>query len=134
MLWDLHKYFDSVPVDVLIDRATQVGYPALDLAMGTQMHVAPRVLQHQGHCSKGTTVSKSILAGCSQAIPFTRAFMNSEIELVQRAVEDVEIGVYVDDVAQYCRGSAKYVVNKLGVAGLIFSRCMAGLKMKISGK
>ncbi len=91
LLWDLHKYFDSVSVHVLIDRALKVGFHALDLALGAQMHVAPRVIQHQGNCAKGTVVSRSTLAGCSQAIPFTRVFMSSEIAQAQREVDDVKI-------------------------------------------
>jgi hypothetical protein len=132
LLWDLHKYFDSVSVQVLTDRAAKVGYPALDLAMGAQMHMAPRVFQNQGHCSKGTVVSRSILAGCSHAIPFTRAFMNSKIQRVQKEVDDVDVGVYVDDVAQSCRGGANYVLEKLGEAGILFASSMNNLKMKIS--
>ncbi len=72
------------------------------------------------------------MAGCSQAIHFTRAFMNSEIEQVQKQVDDVEVGIYVDDVAQYRRGGANNVVDKLGEAGILFASSLKNLKKKIS--
>ena len=132
LLWDVHKYFDSVNIAELSSRAQKASYPVLDLAMGLQMHVSPRVLQHQKHCSQPTRVTQSILAGCSQAVPFTKAFLNHELGLLQET--GVSLGVYIDDVGLSTSGSVAEVIQHLAAAGVKFVRCMQAAKLKVAAK
>ena len=38
VLWDLWKYFHTVPIGELVSRAQAQNYPLVDLALGVQMH------------------------------------------------------------------------------------------------
>ena len=132
LLWDVHKYFDSVNIAELSSRAQEARYPVLDLAMGLQMHIAPRVLQHQKNCSQATQVTQSILAGCSQAVPFTKAYLNAELCKLQEP--GIQLGVYIDDVGMSTTGTTFAVVQLLADAGAKFVRCMQAAKLKVAAK
>ena len=58
-----------------MDNATLLKYPNEALVMGLQVHLSPRVIQNQGVSSQPIEVNNSILAGCSQSIPYTRAVL-----------------------------------------------------------
>ncbi len=74
--------------------------------MGLQVHAAPRIIQHQGSCSEGSLVTTSILAGCSQAVPFTKVYINKELKKVSEQAPGTKLGVYVDDVGMFSVGSS----------------------------
>ena len=48
MLWDMDKFYDTIDMLKLMERAMEMGYPILILALGLQMHFAPRF--------RGTTI------------------------------------------------------------------------------
>ena len=45
ILWDMEKFYDSLDICKLIDRANYLGYPSKLIAMGMTMHMAPRVIR-----------------------------------------------------------------------------------------
>ena len=53
-LWDLHKFFDTVVPSELFTSALELGFPKHVLALGLDMHMAPRVIQLEGCCSEPT--------------------------------------------------------------------------------
>ena len=44
ILWDLEKFYDTINISLLIDRAFGLNYPIGPLALGIQMHMAPRCI------------------------------------------------------------------------------------------
>jgi hypothetical protein len=45
---DLSKFYDSVPLDILIARATAAGYPARVLHLALVLHACPRAVRIAG--------------------------------------------------------------------------------------
>ena len=133
MLWDVHKYFDSVQVPELLQRAERTGYPALDLSLGLAMHTAPRLLQNQQNLSDGTTVNASLLAGCSQSVPLTRAYLSEAIDEVTEEPE-LHITTYVDDVGMGAVGTAAKVIDILTDSSIKFVRGLIKAKLKVADK
>ena len=43
-LYDLHKFFDSVRLDVLVKSLIATDLPIIDVTLAVQMHLAPRVI------------------------------------------------------------------------------------------
>ena len=109
--WDLHKFFDSVRPGPLVEGALREGYPSVDLAIGLQVHLAPRVLVAGGSCGHAVVIDTSILAGCAQSVPFTRGLLYGPLASTIRAEPAVEPTIFVDDVAQSVSGSPMRVVD-----------------------
>jgi len=77
VLWDVHKFYDSVSPDLLVSLADDLSYPPLHLYMGMFVHVAPRVIRTDVGClSVGTRVDSSIIAGDGQSNSWARAFVH----------------------------------------------------------
>ncbi len=129
--WDIHKFFDTVDPIILAESASELNYPPSELRLGLQMHLAPRVLQMNGSCSSGTAVDTSILAGCSQSVPFTRAYLKKPVASTVRIAPETITEVYIDDVSQTARGSKLLVISRLVAGGLSLAdgarslRCIA---------
>jgi len=97
VLWDFEKLFDSIYPALLVRRALALGYPLVDLVLGLRVHLSPRCLQVAGLCSLPVWVDRSILAGCSQSIPLTRAFLKQDLGQVVHA-SGASLSLFVDDV------------------------------------
>ena len=119
-LWDLHKLFDLVDPVSFVKKAISLGFPIHGLAMGIQMHVAPRALQLLGACSGLIDVCRSVLAGCGLAIPFARVYLGEEMDRVQAGTPGAEQPVYVDDISQAAMGTVDAVVGALVDGGIRF--------------
>ena len=75
ILWDFTTFFDQLRIEVLVDNASELGFPMIDLILGMQMHTAPRTLMILGAVSSVIVPWKSILPGCGLAIDFARAYV-----------------------------------------------------------
>jgi ribonuclease HI len=134
ILWDAHKFFDTVDHGVLASQAQDEEYPMEEFIMAIQMHGAPRVIQCNGTCSTGTLVTTSILAGCAQAVPLTKVHMQPQLREVSREHPQARFSLYVDDVGMQAVGTFKAVLRAITGAGLRFIEGMNVLKLQISGK
>ena len=66
ILWDVSKFFDSIPIDRLIDDVKEHGLPIAAACMALQLHTADRRLRiGTGHGELITDIGRSIIAGCS---------------------------------------------------------------------
>ncbi len=72
ILWDMEKFYDNIHIGLLIKRAEDLGYPSLIIALGLQMHVAPRILRAHEHHTFCELPSNGIIAGCTQSNIFAR--------------------------------------------------------------
>ena len=108
VLWDMAKFYDSVSWPKLLELSDDLGYPALLLGIGLQVHCAPRVLRTRMGClSTGTTVTTSILAGDGQSNSFARAMLHRLLEKAHMDFKPVIINEFVDDLAQRAEGTER---------------------------
>ena len=69
LLWDMEKFYDTVPLPILAEELTKRDYPPVLLTIGLLAHTAPRVLK-VGKCHSATVADtgNSMLAGCLQSV------------------------------------------------------------------
>eukprot|EP00959_Pyramimonas_sp_CCMP1952_P171604 3586258-Pyramimonas_sp.AAC.1 len=56
---------------------------------------------------------QSILAGCSQSLPWIKCYLYDILEAAHRRVPRVPISAYVDDLTQCIQGSVQDIIAKL---------------------
>ncbi len=95
---DFIKFFDTIDIPILIDRAEKAGSPLPDLALILFMHTAPRVIQHATACSFPIQIFKSILAGCTFSVPLTRCLLRDDVEDIIYHNQGGTINTYIDDI------------------------------------
>ena len=96
------------------------------------VHAAPRALQFSGAISDTIVPGRSILAGCAQSIPLTRAYLATEFDKVIVGGEGICQAVLVDDVAHVISDSGGRTAE---VALILAERCVRAakrLKLQIS--
>lgn len=71
---DFEKFFDSIHLPTLIHNVIAHEFPILDLALTIMQHMAPRVIQCAGFCSRPILTNSSILAGCKHSVALNRVF------------------------------------------------------------
>ena len=131
ILWDFAKFFDYIDGDLLYKAGQELQFPRIDLDLGLSMHYATRWLVAL-HCfSADITVYRSILAGCSLAIPFTRVYLRNELEPLIERYDMVTTTVYVDDISQMIIGSIRFVAHFLACVALSFAQIAQRLKLQL---
>ena len=136
VLWDLHKFFDTINGEHVLNAGIDQAYPATDLALGLSMHFAPRCVQLTGIASHMLFPQRSILAGCSRSVDFARLAIRKPIDKVvaQAPSPALAVSTFVDDVAQSSRGSMRTVADASIRAALAFCQGMRQLSLIISDK
>ena len=112
------------------------------LALGLQVHRAPRVLRAAG--TLGPVLSdtgRSILAGCSLSTSLSRAFLRDPVQDCQRTAAsgdgqvDHLLGQHVDDLAQILRADSDRSLLQATVRlGTALATSLADSKLSISTK
>ena len=87
-MWDIEKFFDTIDLEVLFSQADKMAFPQIVLALGINLHRAPRVQRVLGTCAEPISqMGRSILAGCTLSTSFARAFLRAATEgMSQRKV------------------------------------------------
>ena len=100
MLWDVEKYFDSIDIEVLVERAVRHGFPKEILIMGLQIHRAPRLIKVAGtYADVIVEMGRSMIAGCTLSTSLSRAYLKDVVEEVPIETGH-SIAEHVDDVQQ----------------------------------
>eukprot|EP00959_Pyramimonas_sp_CCMP1952_P284822 5954603-Pyramimonas_sp.AAC.1 len=68
--WGMGKFFDSVSPHKLMHLAIKHQCPAYLLYLGLLVHASPRALEVSRMLSAIPKAGESILAGCSQSMPW----------------------------------------------------------------
>ena len=76
LLLDIEKFYDSIPIPVLIREALMQGYPATMLYMGVTQCLAARHLRIGPCSSRETLPTSSILAGLGESNNFARIVLH----------------------------------------------------------
>jgi len=132
---DFDKFFDTIDLSILMDKAVEHVFPILDLVMTMLPHIAPRVIQWDGFCSRTIITNTSILAGCKHSVALTRVLFltgitNTCIENPLAAPQ-----VYVDDTAMLTAGPDElaYIMMSTAVKDFVKLSHKLGLKLSTKG-
>ena len=134
LLWDMEKFFDSIPPQLVVEQGLRLGYPVVDLVLAVAMHIAPRIMVLSRTASPLIFPLLSILAGCMHSINFARLVMEKPVVAVVRRVPDVRTSTFVDDVAQIAIGTLRQVADKIVHAGVLLATKLVGLRFRLSDK
>ena len=141
LLWDVAKFFDSLDVPLLIQRAEKLDFPIDQLVLGMQVHRAPRVLKADGCFGEPVEATGvSVLAGCSLSTSLSRAFLRDEVQMSSRersngAQATHTVNQHIDDVSQLVIGdSDSAVVAKCRREGIRLSAAFTRSKLLVSTK
>ena len=110
---DYHKFFDTIDIPTLVSQAIHTQFPMRELAFAIQQHLAPRVIQVSGFCSKPTKVYKSMLPGCKHAVAFTRTLLMNSMTSIVSSHEDVDTHVHVDDTTMFVSADTQSEIQDL---------------------
>ena len=139
MLWDVAKFFDSLDVPILIERAEGLGFPLDQLTLAMQMHRAPRALRAAG--TYGPVIEAtgvSILAGCTTSTSLSRAFLRDDVACSKSKHAqdgDNHVNQHVDDVNQVVIADTDAaVVARCVRMGLSLTAAFTKSRLQISDK
>ena len=82
-------------------------------------------------CSELLQVCRSVLLGCTLAIPDTRVYLGQELPEVIDTYEMVTTGVFVDDSSQMMAGTARFVARHLACVALAFAPAARALELSL---
>ena len=100
----IFDFFDTLRYPQLLSQLVSMQYPPGPAVLGSQVHFAPRVFAADGVVARACVPQRSILAGCSQSVAFTRAYVRDELDSVVAATDACQAG-YVDDFSRFVSGS-----------------------------
>ena len=75
----LLPFFDTVDPALLFEAAIEHSFPLVPFVLAFRMHLAPRRLQFQGSVGPIILPAKSVIPGCSFAIPFVRLLLRTRL-------------------------------------------------------
>jgi hypothetical protein len=130
-LVDLEKFYDHVPLSTVVETAYQVEYPLLPLALGLQMHEAPRRVATEQGISQKMWPTRSLMAGCGQSVGFARLTQWDVLEFAHAQYKPRELGTWVDDIIHQEVGKEEDVVDKAEavVQGLVGQLTARGFRV-----
>ena len=106
ILHDFEKIFDTIDIPILLDQAIRNHFPATELFLALQQHLAPRVIQVAGFSAQPIPVYKSILAGCAHSVAMTRNLLLQSVKEVEEHNQPATITkVHVDTQPNFLQTS-----------------------------
>eukprot|EP00959_Pyramimonas_sp_CCMP1952_P023557 495333-Pyramimonas_sp.AAC.1 len=91
--WDMEKLFDSVSPHKLMHLAIKhQQYPAYLLHLGLLVRTPPRALEVPRMLSAVLKAGESILAGCSQSMPWVKCYLYDVLERAHYRVPEGSLG------------------------------------------
>ena len=113
-LRDRTSFSDTIPLQVLIQHALELGYPARHLYLSLQVRLAPRVLvTESAQHPDPVVVRNSIMAGFIDSVTLTRVLLRKAISSVRDECPEAPPEVYVDDVAQMATGDREHLLREV---------------------
>ena len=90
---------------MMLDRALQVDYPAVDLALIAQLYVAPWRIKYAGAFGPAADPTSGIVPGSGQANHLARVVLYNELERVHWKVPRAMLRQFVDDIVIRTEGT-----------------------------
>ncbi|CAK0797341.1 unnamed protein product, partial [Prorocentrum cordatum] len=132
--YDAANFFDDIGLDQLIEKASDLNYPLLPLAMAAQMYLAPRAIMAHSLFSDIFEPANSMAAGCGQAVDLTRPLLYDILEAAHANYIYVVIQQYLDDLALQIEGARKQVIEQVRYVAALVHQGFARLSIPISFK
>ena len=131
--WDVEKFYDSISLVLLFQRAADLGFPEVLLAMSAMAYTGTRVITADSVYGESIAVSSSIPAGCANANHGARIFLYPLLEHLSIQHPRVVCNQWVDDVVMRAHGAQGVVHLELTEAAMVFAGSLAqdGLKVSI---
>ena len=132
---DYMKFFDTIDLKVLKQCCMQLEYPCRLASLALQQHTAPRVLKCSGYVGKPIKINRSILAGCTHSVPFTRVLLKKPMRNLVDEHDRIHVGLFVDDTTFQTIGfSWGKMSNRMIPLVLQFFEQVKKLNLKLSPK
>ena len=94
LFWDIEKFYDTVGLWALLQRAEQRKYPLTMAVLLTTIYVSPRVVRCAGCCSEAVQPSRSILPGCGEAQTMAKVALYDIIDEVISIKHSTRLALY----------------------------------------
>ena len=134
ILWDMEKFYDTLD-PVAVGRAgLKFNYPAVPLYLGLLVHSSARVISANSCISDFVVPERSILAGCTQSIAWTRLFLFELLDYLHRAYRPTTIQSWVDDLSQRTQGPESLVTRMAEACAVELAQGIADRGGKVSNK
>ena len=131
---DLKKFYDSLDLSILIRRAMQLNYPAVNLYMTTLIYLAPRVIRACHDYSLPICPWNGIVAGCGSANHAARAMLYVVLEITHNASPLAITREFVGDLHTRVEGRPEEFQEQLPVAVDTLVQACLDSKLVVSGK
>ena len=123
ILWDINKFYDSVNLGVVAEVGFKQDYPLINLFLGLQMAAAPRRIKTDVCVSEVLKPTVSLIAGCWQAVDFSRLALWDVLEHLHAQYRPLDLGSWVDDLGH----------TEIGPEALVISRTVAVSRQLVRG-
>ncbi len=97
VLTDLEKFFEYVDHQLLYDRAVRAGLPAPLVRLTLAAYSGPRMIRMKDFIAQEIHADKGIIAGCSLATTFVKAYVIEAYDDFVQQVPGVRFDSYIDD-------------------------------------
>ncbi len=98
LLWDLTKFYAFVSLDAVARIGVQQDYPLVCLVLGLQMAAAPRRIRAEQSISDVIFPTRSLAAGCGQAVDYSRLALWEVLEDLHLRYRPLQLSSWVDDL------------------------------------
>ena len=146
VLLDLSKCYERIPLEVLVRRTVEAGWPRRVVAVAISQYAAVRWVTVAGATAPGGRATHGMIAGCALAVKFLAAFLREPIyRSLGLTLEDIEIALgmpppvegirtYVDDLKLTKVGPPAHAAEGLRdmVVGLKRELDHDGMKLEFS--
>jgi hypothetical protein len=117
LLWDLTKFYDYVNLEAVAQVGEQQDYPLTCLVMGLPMAAAPRRVRADQCVSDVLYPTRSLAAGCGQAVGFSRLALWEVLEYLHFKYRPLQLSSWVDDLGHQEIGHERVATDRaIGVA------------------
>ncbi|CAK0817692.1 unnamed protein product, partial [Prorocentrum cordatum] len=131
---DIAKFFDSLDLAWLIERAVDLGFSPTVLALEVEAFLAPRYLKRGQWVGPPIFASQSIVSGSTNGARFGKIFLCPILQAAQAKAQATTIWSYIDDTVWRAEGTNAVVTHSLAVASAALAQQCSDSRLAISRK
>ena len=111
VLYDMEKFYDRVGWHGVVETAYVTNYPLVVLALGLQIHMAPRRVATDEAISGLIWPTRGLIAGCGQSIDLARLALWQVSEYAHEQSRPRDLSTWEGDLAHQEQGREQEVVR-----------------------
>ena len=112
VLWDLYKFYERIPLDVLLARADMLNFPRCIIRLAVSAYRGPRFVSLSSLVDGPHFARFGVIAGCSMATTGVRIFLIPVLDTL-RLPQQLYLSVYIDDYSLNAVGPERYVSSHI---------------------